>query len=114
MPKEKLDYGVVLAASEKMELLSDLSVELSRVADLDLLMEHILTAARRASIEIPAMCADPRLKPTGTCDMCLVMVEGRDEPIKACMEAAAPGMRITISTSTPRARAISATSKSSG
>lgn len=58
--------------------------------------ETILTAARRASIEIPAMCADPRLKPTGTCDMCLVMVEGRDEPIKACMEAAAPGMRITI------------------
>ncbi|MCK5712276.1 MAG: (2Fe-2S)-binding protein, partial [Hyphomicrobiaceae bacterium] len=29
--------------------------------------ETILAAARRASIDIPAMCADPRMKPTGDC-----------------------------------------------
>lgn len=60
--------------------------------------ETILAAARRARIDIPAMCADPRLKPTGACNMCLVAVEGRREPVKACMEPVAAGMKVTIDT----------------
>jgi formate dehydrogenase major subunit len=60
--------------------------------------ESILAAARRARIDIPAMCADPRLKPTGACDMCLVAVEGRAEPVKACMEPAVAGMVVTVDT----------------
>ena len=31
--------------------------------------ETILAAARRAGIDIPAMCADPRIKPTGVCEL---------------------------------------------
>lgn len=60
--------------------------------------ETILAAARRARVHIPAMCADPRLKPTGACNMCLVAVEGRGEPVKACVEPAIAGMCITIDT----------------
>lgn len=56
--------------------------------------DSILSAAKRANVEIPAMCADPRIKPTGTCDMCLVHLAGVDGPVKACMTEVADGMRI--------------------
>jgi formate dehydrogenase major subunit len=62
--------------------------------------DTIYAAARRAGIEIPAMCADPRIKPTGACGMCLVSVAGRDAPVTSCQELAVEGMSVT--TDNPR------------
>ncbi|MEE9587648.1 MAG: FAD-dependent oxidoreductase [Hyphomicrobiaceae bacterium] len=56
--------------------------------------ETILAAARRAGIEIAAMCADPRIRPTGDCDLCNVMVDGETGPVKACMTVACDGMTV--------------------
>ena len=50
--------------------------------------DTIFTAARRAGIGIAAMCADPRIKPTGQCDICVVEVAGRSRFVKACTEPA--------------------------
>ena len=56
--------------------------------------DTILTAARRAGIDIPAMCADPRIKPTGDCELCHVALEGKADHVKACMTQAEEGMKI--------------------
>ncbi|MGD9669250.1 MAG: FAD-dependent oxidoreductase [Hyphomicrobiaceae bacterium] len=57
--------------------------------------ETIFLAARRAGIRIPAMCADPRIKPTGQCDICVVEVAGREGFVKACTEPAKAGLDVT-------------------
>lgn len=57
--------------------------------------ETVLVAARRAGIEIPAMCADPRIKPSGECGLCVVELAGYAEPVKACVTVVAEGMSIT-------------------
>ncbi|WP_417622485.1 formate dehydrogenase subunit alpha [Parasphingorhabdus sp.] len=44
----------------------------------------ILDAALRAGIEIPAICHDDRCDPNGSCRMCLVRIQGRDELVTAC------------------------------
>ena len=36
--------------------------------------ETVLEAARRAEIEIPTLCWDPRLTPAGACRLCLVEI----------------------------------------
>ena len=60
--------------------------------------QSIFEAARRAGIDIPAMCADPRIKPTGDCGLCTVSVAGSPEPLKACTTPVAEGMVITVDT----------------
>lgn len=57
--------------------------------------DTIFTAAKRAGIEIPAMCTDTRIKPTGACDICVVEIKGRDGFVKSCTEAVTPGLTIT-------------------
>jgi formate dehydrogenase major subunit len=56
--------------------------------------ETVLEAARRAGIDIPAMCADPRMKPTGDCDLCNVVLDGQADFVKACMTVAQKGMTV--------------------
>jgi NADPH-dependent glutamate synthase beta subunit-like oxidoreductase/ferredoxin len=56
--------------------------------------ETILEAARRAGIDIPAMCADPRMKPTGDCELCNVVLDGQADLVKACMTVAKEGMTV--------------------
>ncbi|MCP4430752.1 MAG: hypothetical protein GY806_07225, partial [Gammaproteobacteria bacterium] len=56
--------------------------------------ESILSAARRAGIDIPAMCADPRMKPTGDCELCNVALDGQANHVKACMTVAKEGMTV--------------------
>jgi formate dehydrogenase major subunit len=41
------------------------------------------------------MCADPRIKPTGQCDICVVEVAGRDRFVKACTELSVAGLEVT-------------------
>ncbi|MGH9874500.1 MAG: formate dehydrogenase subunit alpha [Pyrinomonadaceae bacterium] len=59
----------------------------------------ILEAARALGVEIPTLCHDERLKPIGSCRMCLVQVEGRPHPVTACNTPLANGMVILTHTS---------------
>ncbi len=61
--------------------------------------DTILSAARRAGIDIPAMCADPRMKPTGDCELCNVEVSGQTGLVKACMTLAQEGMSVKTESS---------------
>jgi formate dehydrogenase beta subunit len=60
----------------------------------------LLEAALDAGIYIPHMCHHPDLKPIGTCGICVVDVEGIDEPPTSCTTLAAAGM--VVKTKTPR------------
>lgn len=53
--------------------------------------ETILQAARKVGIDIPALCADPRLPPFDSCGVCVVEVEGKGV-VKACSTPIAEGM----------------------
>ena len=59
----------------------------------------VLDACRSAGIAIPTLCHDARLKPIGSCRMCLVEVEGKSRPVPACNTPLAEGM--SISTHSP-------------
>ena len=54
----------------------------------------ILAAARQFGIEIPTLCDDPRLEPSGACRLCLVEVAGAAKPLAACAAPVADGMEI--------------------
>ncbi len=60
--------------------------------------ETILQAANKAGIEIPAMCWDPRIKPTGECELCSVVIADQANPVKACLEMVAEGQKIQTQT----------------
>ena len=59
----------------------------------------VLDACRSAGIPIPTLCHDDRLKPIGSCRMCLVEIEGKSRPVPACNTPLTVGM--SISTHTP-------------
>ncbi len=59
----------------------------------------LLAAARAAGVEIPTLCHDDRLAPTGGCRLCTVEVEGHARPVTACNTPAGPGM--VVRTATP-------------
>ena len=46
--------------------------------------DTILTAARKAGVAIPTLCASPHLKPYGGCRLCLCHVEGQNMLVAAC------------------------------
>jgi formate dehydrogenase major subunit len=54
----------------------------------------ILAAARQLGIEIPTLCDDPRLEPSGACRLCLVEIAGANKPAAACVTAIAGDMEI--------------------
>ena len=58
--------------------------------------DSILAAARGAGISIPSMCADPRIKPSGGCGLCVVEIEGQAGPVKACATAVYEGVAIEL------------------
>jgi len=59
----------------------------------------MLQAVRRVGADVPTVCFDPRLKPTGTCRLCCVEVEGQPHPQIACRTPIEDGMRITTQSS---------------
>ena len=65
--------------------------------------ETILDVARRAGIEIPALCAETRLAPFDSCGMCVVEVEKKGV-VKACSTPVEDGMVIT--THSPQAEEV--------
>ncbi|MFP4200740.1 MAG: NADH-dependent [FeFe] hydrogenase, group A6 [Clostridia bacterium] len=60
----------------------------------------ILEAARSARVNIPTLCHIEGLEPTGSCRICSVEVEGRDNLVPSCAEPAVDGM--SVRTNSPR------------
>jgi NADPH-dependent glutamate synthase beta subunit-like oxidoreductase/ferredoxin len=60
----------------------------------------VLEAALEGGIYIPHLCHHPDLPPAGTCGVCVVDVEGMDEPPTSCTALAVEGM--VVETKTPR------------
>ncbi len=54
----------------------------------------VLAAAKNVGIDIPALCADPRLEPFGACRLCIVEVEGSPKHATACTTKVTEGMKI--------------------
>jgi len=54
----------------------------------------ILSIATENGFEIPSMCHDDRVKPYGSCGVCLVEVEGLPRLVRACQAVATDGMKI--------------------
>ena len=55
----------------------------------------ILEAAKTAGIEIPTLCYLAKLRPIGSCRLCLVEVEGTEKPVTSCNTTAVDGMVVT-------------------
>lgn len=55
----------------------------------------ILEACRSVGIDIPTLCHDERLKPIGSCRLCLVQVGGKPRPVTACDTPLSQGMVIS-------------------
>jgi NADH:ubiquinone oxidoreductase subunit E/ferredoxin/NAD-dependent dihydropyrimidine dehydrogenase PreA subunit len=60
----------------------------------------ILDAAKKAGIEIPTLCHEPSISPSGNCRICVVEVEGSRTLVGSCHTPCAEGMVIT--TRSPR------------
>lgn len=58
----------------------------------------VLEAAELLGIDIPRFCHHPRLSAVGSCRMCVVEIEGRDELAISCDEACQEGMVVKTST----------------
>ena len=66
--------------------------------------QSVLELALENGIEIPNLCHDPRLNPSGSCRLCLVEVEGAKGPLCACTLQIQPDM--VVRTETEEIRAI--------
>ena len=60
--------------------------------------QTILQVALANGIDIPHLCHDPRLSPTGACRLCLVEIEGEAGLHTSCTRLAAPGMVVRTET----------------
>ena len=60
--------------------------------------KSILEASLEAGIYIPYLCYHPDLSTTGDCRLCVVEVEGVDEPVISCTTPAADGMTVRTKT----------------
>jgi formate dehydrogenase major subunit len=64
----------------------------------------ILDAAASAGIEVPTLCHDPRMTPSGACRLCVVEVAGLPRPVAACTTPVTDGM--SVQTHTPEIDAL--------
>jgi formate dehydrogenase alpha subunit len=65
--------------------------------------QTILDLALTNGIEIPNLCHDPRLVPTGSCRLCLVEVDGQKGPVPSCTFEIGPEMVVRTETEELRA-----------
>ena len=56
--------------------------------------ETLLQVAQRAGVEIPTLCHDARLRPTGACRMCLVESSDSRRMVPACRHPVADGLAV--------------------
>lgn len=57
--------------------------------------ETLFEISERHSREVPNLCYDPRLEPFGACRLCIVELEGSNNPVASCTRRAEPGMKVT-------------------
>ena len=60
----------------------------------------ILDLAQESGVDIPTMCHDSHLTPTGACRLCLVEDEPSGKLLAACVSPISPGM--VVNTRSPR------------
>jgi formate dehydrogenase major subunit len=60
--------------------------------------QTILEVCRDNGIEIPTLCYEPKLPGFGACRMCVVEVEGEEQPPISCSRLAEPNMRVQTQT----------------
>lgn len=58
--------------------------------------QTILEVARENEIEIPNLCYDENLKPIGSCGICLVKINEKNELVKSCSTEIFDGMEVEI------------------
>ncbi len=54
----------------------------------------VLQAAKDAGIRIPTLCFHERMKPIGSCGMCVVEIDGISEPVSSCETSVEDGMSV--------------------
>jgi NADH dehydrogenase/NADH:ubiquinone oxidoreductase subunit G len=57
--------------------------------------ETLFEITVRHQKDVPTLCYDKRLEPFGGCRMCVVEVEGSNNPVASCTTMATPGMVVT-------------------
>lgn len=62
--------------------------------------QTILEVAREYGVDIPTLCYSQKLRPLGTCRMCLVEVDGTTVPVTSCTTPVSEGMVVRTSTQT--------------
>ncbi len=55
----------------------------------------ILEAAREGGIVIPTLCYHEQLSPIASCRLCIVEVEGYEQPMTSCTTPAMEGISVT-------------------
>jgi predicted molibdopterin-dependent oxidoreductase YjgC len=60
--------------------------------------ETVFDVAQKHSKDVPTLCYDSRLKPFGSCRLCVVDVEGARTPLASCTTPATPGMVVRTET----------------
>jgi len=56
--------------------------------------QSVLQAAQSMGIEIPHLCYDPRISPSGACRLCVVEVKGKENLMAACSLPVSEGMEV--------------------
>ena len=59
----------------------------------------ILEAAQQAGIAIPHLCYHPKLRPIGSCRLCVVEIAGVSDPMAACTTPVKEGITVTTQSS---------------
>ena len=54
----------------------------------------VLEAAKDAGIRVPTLCFHERMKPIGSCGMCVVEIDGSPEPVASCNTVVEDGMSV--------------------
>ena len=65
--------------------------------------QTIMTVALANGIDIPHLCHDPRIAPTGACRLCVVEIEGQPGFHTSCTRTVAPGLVVETETDALRA-----------
>jgi formate dehydrogenase alpha subunit len=81
-----------------IETMSEVAVTINGKKLIGKAGQTILELALENGIDIPNLCHDPRLRPTGSCRMCVVQVEGSGGLVTACTFEIAPDMVVQTET----------------
>jgi NADH-quinone oxidoreductase subunit G len=81
--------GIIMSKTEQMITLEIDGTEVKAFKN-----ETILQAARRNGMYIPTMCYLPKVKPIASCRMCVVEIDGMDDPILSCQERVVEGIKV--------------------